>query len=305
MALKTIADFKAGPTARIAAASVAIGVVVLALKFAAWLITGSVALYSDALESIVNVAASVGAMLAIAYGARPPDANHPYGHHKAEYFSVVAEGVLIVVAAISILREAYFGFLAPQPMDAPVEGLFVNGLASLINGVWCWFLISEGRRRRSPALEADGRHLLTDVVTSLGVLVGLVLSVLTGIAILDPLLAALVAINILWSGWRLIRESLGGLMDEAVAPDMLDRIRQIISASGAGALEAHDVRTRNAGRATFIDFHLVVPGAMSVSSAHAICDEIEKALKQEVPDSMITIHVEPEDKAKHHGVVVL
>jgi cation diffusion facilitator family transporter len=305
MAIRAIRDFKSGSIWKIAAASVAVGVVVLALKFAAWLMTGSVALYSDALESIVNVAASAGAMLAIHYSSRPPDANHPYGHHKAEYFSVVVEGVLIVVAALSILREAYFGFLDPRPLDAPLAGLVVNGLASVINGFWCWFLISEGRRRRSPALEADGRHLLTDVVTSVGVLAGLVLSIMTGIPVLDPLLAALVAVNILWAGWRLIRESLGGLMDEAVPADMLDRIRRIISTSGSGALEAHDVRTRNAGRATFIDFHLVVPGTMSVADAHAICDEIETALKSEVPDAMITIHVEPEEKAKHHGVLVL
>ncbi len=292
-------------TGRIAAISVGVGVAVLALKTIAWLITGSVALYSDALESIVNVAGSVAALAAIAYSARPADANHPYGHHKAEYLSVVLEGVLIIIAALSILREAYFSFLDPRMLEAPVEGLLVNALASAINGAWCWFLITEGRKRRSPALVADGRHLFTDVVTSVGVLFGLVLAVATGIPLLDPLLAALVAVNILWSGWRLIRESLGGLMDEAVPAQMLDEIRSIISANAEGAIEAHDVRTRNAGRAMFVDFHLVVPGTMAVSESHAICDRIEKALKAEVPDAMITIHVEPEDKAKHQGVVVV
>ena len=303
--MKASISFRANNTSTIAAVSVLVGVVVLALKFAAYLVTGSIALYSDALESIVNVTASAAALLAIRYSARPADANHPYGHHKAEYFSVVLEGVLIIIAALSILREAYFAFLGPKMIEAPLEGLLVNGLASVINAGWCWYLISEGRKRRSPALTADGRHLLTDVVTSAGVLVGLGLAVVTGIPVLDPILAALVALNILWSGWGLIRESLGGLMDEAVPAETLDRIRQVISTNAAGAIEAHDVRTRNAGRVTFIDFHLVVPGAMPVSDAHAICDQIEAALRAEVSDAMITIHVEPEDKAKHQGVVVL
>ena len=293
------------PTGTIAAISVAVGLAVLAIKLLAWQLTGSVALFSDALESIVNVAASTAALLAISYGARPADANHPYGHHKAEYFSVVLEGVLIIVAAIVILREAYEGFLSPRMFEAPIEGLVVSAIASAINGVWCWFLIREGRRRRSPALVADGKHLLTDVVTSVGVIAGLVAAYVTGIAALDPILAAIVALNILWAGWRLIRESLGGLMDEAVPEKTLGEIRQIISTNAEGAIEAHDLRTRLAGRATFIDFHLVVAGTMPVSEAHEICDRIERALKATVPDAMITIHVEPEDKAKHHGVLVL
>jgi cation diffusion facilitator family transporter len=303
--VKAHADLRLQSTGTIAALSVGIGIGVLALKFLAYLITGSVALYSDAVESIVNVAASAAALAAIHYSARPADANHPYGHHKAEYFSVVLEGVLIIIAALSILREAYLAFLAPRMFEAPIEGLAVNGLATLINGAWCWFLIRQGRKRRSPALVADGRHLLTDVVTSVGVLVGLVAALLTGIAILDPLLAGLVALNILWSGWRLIRESLGGLMDEAVPAEELEAIRKTISANAAGAIEAHDIRTRNAGRATFIDFHLVVPGSMPVSQAHSICDAIERALKADLPDAMITIHVEPEEKAKHEGIVVV
>jgi cation diffusion facilitator family transporter len=292
-------------TGTIAAISVAVGVAVLGIKLLAWSLTGSVALFSDALESIVNVAASTAALLAIGYSARPADSNHPYGHHKAEYFSVVLEGVLIIVAAILILREAYQAYQAPHMFDAPVEGLVVSAIASVINGGWSWFLIREGRRRRSPALVADGKHLLTDVVTSVGVVVGLVAAYLTGIAALDPILAAVVAVNILWAGWRLIRESLGGLMDEAVPEKTLAEIRQIISTHAEGAIEAHDLRTRHAGRATFIDFHLVVAGTMAVSEAHDICDRIEKALKATVPDAMITIHVEPEEKAKHHGVLVL
>ncbi|MBN9021142.1 MAG: cation transporter [Rhizobiales bacterium] len=285
--------------------SVAVGLAVLGLKLLAWYVTGSVALFSDALESIVNVAASTAALIAISYSARPADANHPYGHHKAEYFSVVLEGVLIIVAAILILREAWWAYLDPRMFDAPAEGLAISAVASAINGAWSWVLIREGRRRRSPALVADGKHLFTDVVTSVGVVIGLVAAYVTGIAALDPLLAAIVAVNILWAGWRLIRESLGGLMDEAVPEKTLNQIRQVISTHAEGALEAHDLRTRHAGSVTFIDFHLVVDGAMAVSDAHEICDRIEKALRAQVHDAMITIHVEPEEKTKHQGVLVL
>ncbi|MCR4281719.1 MAG: cation diffusion facilitator family transporter [Bauldia sp.] len=292
-------------TTKIAATSVAVGVIVLALKFAAYAMTGSIALYSDALESLVNIATALAALAAIRYGALPADANHPYGHHKAEYFAVVLEGVLIVIAAISIFRAAWLGTLNPQPIAQPAAGLAVNIAAAIVNGVWCAFLIREGRARRSPALTADGTHLLTDVATSAGVVVGLVLSVATGWHILDPIMAAFVALNILWAGWRIIRVSIGGLMDESAAPETLERIRKIISENAGGAIEAHDLRTRNAGRMTFIEFHLVVPGTMPVSQSHDICDQIEKALRAEVEDSLITIHVEPEEKAKHTGVVVV
>jgi cation diffusion facilitator family transporter len=278
---------------------------VLVLKYVAYLMTGSVALYSDALESIVNVATAVAAFAALRYSAMPADANHPYGHHKAEYFSVVLDGVLIIVAAIAIFREAWLAFETPRLLDAPVNGLLVNLAAGVINAAWSFILIRTGRQRRAMALVADGKHLATDVITSAGVLAGVTLAWLTGWSILDPLLAVLVGLNVLWSGWSLVRQSVGGLMDEAVPPDILDRIRGVISKSAAGALEAHDLRTRQAGRATFIDFHLVVPGTMTVSEAHAICDQIERALRAEVSDATITIHVEPEEKAKHHGVVVI
>lgn len=290
---------------RIAIGSVFAGLIALGLKTLAYAVTGSIALYSDALESIVNVATAVTALIALIYSAKPADANHPYGHYKAEYFSVVIEGVLIVIASLSILREAYFGLTAPPTLAAPLVGLLINGSAAIINGAWGVLLVRVGRRRRSLVLVADGKHLLTDVATSAGVIVGLGLSVVTGIAILDPLLAGLVALNILWSGWTLIRQSVGGLMDEAVSDDLLQRIRKVIADNAVGALEAHDLRTRQAGRATFIDFHLVVPGSMAVSAAHDICDTIERALRSEFADALITIHVEPEEKAKHHGVVVL
>ena len=297
-------DTAAARTNTIATASIAVGVAVLALKLAAWWLTGSVALYSDALESLVNIATAVAAVAAIRYGALPPDANHPYGHHKAEYFSVVLEGVLIVIAAVLIISQAWGAFHNPHVLEQPGAGLAVNVAASVVNGAWAWVLVREGKRRRSPALSADGTHLFTDVFTSAGVVVGLVLAVATGWLILDPLLAVLVALQILWSGWKLIRMSIGGLMDEALDPETLERIRHVIKENAEGAIEAHDLRTRAAGRMTFIEFHLVVPGAMAVSVSHVICDRIERALRAEVADALITIHVEPENKAKHEGVVV-
>lgn len=283
---------------KLASASIAVGLVVLGLKTAAYLVTGSVALYSDALESVVNVATAVGAFLAVRLSAMPPDANHPYGHQKIEYLSAVIEGVLIVVAALAILRKAYFGLIDPQPFSAPVPGLALNVLAGVLNGIWCFVLLRFGRRHRSPALMADAKHLLTDVITSVGVVVGVILVVLTGWTALDSIVAALVALNILWWGWALMRESVGGLMDEAVSNEILSDIRLAISREAAGAIEAHDLRTRTAGRTIFVEFHLVVPANMSVAEAHDICDRVEAALKAEMSHLVITIHVEPEEKAK-------
>ncbi|NND50006.1 MAG: cation transporter [Rhizobiales bacterium] len=292
-------------TRRIALANVLVALVVLAIKTVAYVMTDSIALLSDALESIVNVAASIAALIAIALAAKPADRNHPFGHHKAEYLSAVVEGALILVAAIVIFREAWIGIVASKPLDAPFEGVAVNAFAALINGAWCVVLLRVGRRHRSPALVADGRHLLTDVVSSLGVLVGVSLAIVTGWPILDPLLALIVALNILWSGWQLIKGSVAGLMDAAPPDAEVDQIRGIIAANADGAIEAHDLRTRTAGPATFIEFHLVVPGTMSVDNAHEICDRIEAALRTEVEQPVITIHVEPENKAKHEGIVVL
>lgn len=289
-----------------ALASVGIGILVLGLKFLAFFVTGSVALYSDALESTINVVAAGAAFIALRVSSRPADANHPYGHHKAEYFSAVFEGVLVVLAALSILNEAYRGFLAPRPIDAPILGLAINAVATVVNAVWGWTLLRWGRTWRSPALVADGRHILTDVWTSGGVLVGIALVALTGWAVLDPALAALVALNILWSGWGMVREATGGLMDEAPAAEIVTRLKSCIGQHAAGAIEAHDVRIRHAGRMTFVDFHLIVSGDMRVTDAHDICDRIESALKAEIDgEAVITIHVEPEHKAKHSGVLVL
>lgn len=292
-------------TLKLAAGSILIGLVVLALKVLAWWMTGSVALLSDALESTVNLATAFAALIAIRVAARPADANHPFGHHKAEFFSAVLEGVMIIIAALLILREAWNGFLAPHVMDAPVEGLLLNGAATVINAIWARVLVGNGRRLKSPALVADGKHLWTDVVTSAGVALGVLLAMMTGWWWLDPAMAAVVAVNILWSGSKVVRESLSGLMDEAVSEATLEKIRAVISTEASGAVEAHDLRTRHAGSATFVEFHLVVPGSMTVFDAHEICDRVETAIHKSVPETRVTIHVEPEHKSKHSGIVVL
>lgn len=290
---------------RLAIGSLFVGILVLGLKALAWKMTGSVALLSDALESLVNVATAIAALVAIRIASRPADANHPYGHHKAEFFSAILEGVMIILAALAILHTAWGALQAPKALDAPLEGLLVNGLASVINAVWCWVLIHQGRLLRSPALVADGKHLLSDVVSSVGVAFGVGIAVLTGWPILDPAMAALVAVNILWSGWKVMSASMSGLLDEAVPDDVMARLRETIAREAEGAVEAHDLRTRHAGRATFVEFHLVVPGDLSVRDAHDLCDKVEAALKAVVPDCQVTIHVEPEHKAKHSGVLVL
>lgn len=290
---------------RFALGSLVAGCLVFGLKGSAWWITGSAALYSDALESIVNIAASLLALSALRVAARPADANHPYGHDKAEFFAAVIEGVLIIVAALMIFAESWQTWRRGTHIETPLPGLALNALATLLNAGWSWSLIRVGRRLRSPALEADGRHLLADVVTSVGIALGLLLAVTTGRGFLDPLLAAATGVYVLWSGLRMVSLSVSGLMDTAPEPAVVQRIRQLVAGSAAGAIEAHDLRTRHAGRLTFLEFHLVVPGSMTVAEAHDICDRIEDALRAEMGHLMITIHVEPEEKAKQHGVPVL
>jgi cation diffusion facilitator family transporter len=276
---------------------------VLGLKYAAYARTGSVSLYSDALESIVNVAAALMALYAVHLAAQPPDRNHPFGHTKAEFLSAVAEGALILFAAVEIARAAGARLLDPAPIAELTFGASLSFLAGVLSAAWAVFLVRTGRKRRSPALIADGKHLWTDVVSTFGVLAGILFAGATGWWILDPLLAVAVAVNIVIEGLRLMRESLGGLMDESLPDAKVEEIQRIVRANMDGALEAHALRSRTAGRQLFVEFHLVVPGKMSVADSHAICDRIESALHVAIPDAHITIHVEPEVKAKHRGAV--
>ncbi len=282
----------------IAAISIGVAFVVLGVKYLAYRITGSVAFYSDTLESIVNVLASVIALVAITIAARPADKEHPFGHHKAELFSATFEGALIMVAALFIVRASYDALSNPRSLNEPVLGLLINGGATVLNGAWAAFLINRGRKWRSPALLADGHHLLADVWTSVGVFAGITVAVVTGWSILDPLIALAVAVYILWNGYHIVLSSLSSLLDEAAPPEIQERVRSVIKSYGDGALQAHDIRTRHSGRVVFVEFHLVVPGNMSVAKSHKICDRLEAALEKEIQGTDIVIHVEPEHEVK-------
>ncbi len=284
--------------ARIAAINIAVAITVVTLKYLAYAVSGSVALFSDALESIVNVMTALAAYGAIRWSAKPPDSDHPFGHYKAEFIAAMFEGAMIAVAALLILFKAYSGLVNGVTFEQPGLGLAISVVSTLINGGWAWALIRWGTEQRSPALVADGQHLFTDVITSVGVVVGLAVAILTGWYFLDPLIAAIVALHILYMGYRIATESMSRLMDQAASPEIEGRIRGVIEANGHGALEAHDIRTRQAGRALFIEFHLVVPGSMSVDEAHVICDRIEHSIERSIEGSEVVIHVEPETKAK-------
>ncbi len=290
--------------ARLAGWSIAVACLVLGLKITAWRVTGSVALYSDALESVINVVTALMAWIAIRISHRPADKGHPFGHHKAEYFSAVIAGVLIVIAALLIFHDAILALYSPSPLNTPVKGMAINLSAAVINAGWAWMLISAGRRARSPALTADGRHVLVDVVTSAGVLIGLALVVVTDWLFLDSLMAIGVGLNVLWEGWKVISSSVDGLMDGALDDAENERIRQTIQESASGAIEVHDIKTRSAGHVSFIEFHLVVDGSMSVSNAHLICNRIEQALARSIPGANITIHVEPDDEVAHNSLQI-
>ena len=288
---------------RLAFWGIPLALAVMGLKMLAWHVTGSVALLSDGLESIVNVIAAVIAWLAIGYASRPADSDHPFGHHKAEYFSAVIEGVLIVMAALLIAREALASLGNPVLPQAPGLGLGINAGAAVINAVWAYMLLRAAKRHRSPALSADGQHILSDVVTSAGVLVGLMLALATGYAILDPIMAVIVAVNILYQGWKVISHSINGLMDHAVDAEEEEAIKTVIACNAEGALNVHHLRSRKAGRAIFIDFDMVVPADMTVAEAHDICDRIEDAIQTILPTAQCEIHVEPEGE-KAHGIRV-
>ncbi len=290
---------------RIASGSIAVAAAVLALKAAAWWVTGSAALYSDALESVVNVLGSAAALAALRFALQPADHNHPYGHAKAEFFAAAFEGALIAAAAVSILQTAWTTWRHPEPLAFPLLGIALNAVATLANLLWARRLFRAAASPRSPALLGDASHLMSDVATSTGIVAGFALAVETGHVWLDPAIAAATAIYVLWSGLRLIAHALGGLMDMAPEDDTLPRIRAVLRRAGAGAIEAHDIRARQAGRVTFVQFHLVVPGEMPVLEAHEICDRIEGALRAEMADLIVNIHVEPEHKAKPADALAL
>jgi cation diffusion facilitator family transporter len=280
--------------------SILAAVVTLGLKFLAYWLTGSVGLLSDALESIVNLVAALLAYLSLRYSARPVDAEHTYGHEKIEYFSSGVEGGLILVAAVAIGFTAVRRLHTPEPLEPLGPGLLLSSVAAVINGAVGLLLVRVGRAHRSIVLEADGRHLLTDLWTSVGVLAGLSVVALAGPKWewLDPILALVVAANILWTAGDLLLRSFHGLMDRALPEAEQAAVRAAIEANLAPTMAYHALRTRQAGRRRFADFHLLVPGHMTVREAHDLGDKVEAAVVAALPELELTIHIEPIEAAQ-------
>lgn len=274
--------------------SIAASIATIGLKTFAWTLTGSVGLLSDALESLVNLIAALLALSMLRLAAAPPDEAHPFGRFKAEYFASGIEGALIVFAAGSIAWAAAPRLLAPRALDAPALGIGLSILASLINLGVALALVRVGRREHSIALEADGRHLMTDVWTSAGVIVAVALVWLTGWLILDPLIALAVAAHIIWTGIGLMRRSFAGLLDAAIAPEERAEMDKIFAEYRRRyRVEFHAVLTRQAGARRFISFHLLVPDAWSVAQAHQLSEEIEERIRSLVPNAILFSHLEP------------
>ena len=279
---------------RFAWLSVGAAFATIALKTLAWWLTGSVGLLSDALESIVNLAAALLAVTMLRVAASPPDANHPYGFSKAEYFAAGIEGALIVLAAAGILASAIPRLLEPEPLDSPGLGLTLSVAASGINLAVGVLLIRVGRRHHSIALEADGHHLITDVWTSAGVIIGVGLVFLTGWLRLDPVVALGVAAHIVWTGLRLMRRSWRGLLDAAIPTEDTGEVTKLFAEySKRYGVSFHALRTRQAGKRRFISFHFLVPDAWSVAQAHRLSEEIEERIRSLVPNASIFTHIEP------------
>jgi len=292
-------------TRRTALLSIAAAIVTLLLKFGAYFLTGSVGLLSDAIESFVNLAAALIAFTAITIAHRPPDDNHAYGHDKAEYFSSGAEGALILIAAGAIIFSAVSRLLHPAPLDNLGIGAAIALAASAINFGVSRIMLRVAHQEDSIALEADAKHLMTDVWTSIGVVAGILVAGFTGWQVLDPLIAIGVGLNIVWMGVELLRRSTSGLMDAALPSDEVTVIQAAIGGVAGPDVPYHALRTRKSGSRRFIDFHLLLPGKTTVQTSHDLVSQIETAIEQKLPNTYVTIHVEPrEDVASWDGDVV-
>ena len=286
---------------RFAYLSIAAAVVTITLKVIAWRLTGSVGLLSDAAESVVNLVAAVAVLIALKVAAMPADKNHHFGHTKAEYFSAAIEGVMIFVAAVLIMWSAVERFLHPQPIENVGIGLAISVVASAVNGGVAVVLLRAGRRYRSLTLTADGKHLMTDVWTSAGVVVGVLVVALTGIERLDPVVAFLVGLNIVWTGWKLIRESTEGLMDISMSKEDNAAIADILSRFVTSEVHFHALRTRESGHHRFAEVHVLVPGAWTVTKGHDLVEEVETAVHRDFGDIALTCHLEPREDPRAYG----
>ena len=265
----------------------------IALKFAAWWLTGSVGMLSDAIESLVNLAAALVALWTLHYISTGADEDHNFGHEKAEYFSSGIEGGLIFVAAISIIISAMPRLLEPQPLEQIGLGIVFSLLAAAANALCAWFLLKGARAHRSITLEADAQHLLTDVWTTAGVIVAVLLVPVTGWWRLDPIVAVVVALQILWTGWRLIRRSFDGLMDKASPEPEHEAITRVLESLRHQGCDYHALRTRQAGRKHFADVHILVPGTMTVQAGHDLVERIESEIRAQLPNLEVLVHLEP------------
>jgi cation diffusion facilitator family transporter len=281
---------------RLIAFSIVAALFTIALKVAAYVLTGSVGLLSDALESVVNLLAAATAYVALIYAARPADKTHAYGHEKIEYFSSGLEGILIIIAGCGAIGYAVLRLIRPAPLEDLEIGLAIEVVASAVNYYVARLLLKGGREHRSIILEADGKHLMTDVWTSLGIIVGLALVLFTGQAWIDPVLAIIIGASICWTGGELMLKSFNGLMDHALSLPEQDQIRGVIQAALPEAAAYHFLRTRRGGTRRFVEFHLLVDGEMTVRAAHHLAHKIEAALTTAVPGLEVMIHIEPVDE---------
>ena len=289
---------------RLLMASVVVALITITLKTLAWVITDSVGLLSDAMESLVNLASAVFGLVMVTIAARPADEDHPYGHHKAEYFSSGFEGILIIVAALGIIWTATHRLLDPQPIEQVGWGLALSVASSALNGLLAWVMFGAARQHRSIALEADAKHLVTDVWTSAGVVIGITMVHFTGWFWLDPLVAMAVAANILKEGVHLIWRSSQGLMDEAVEPEVMATIQETLAGFASQKGEAAIIRfdhlsTRKAGQRRFLDMHMHMPASWSLGRAAAVRASVEQALMSAVPGLRATIQLLPSDVEAH------
>ena len=279
--------------------SVAVALATIALKTGAWWVSGSVSLLSDALESLVNLAGALFALMMVMIAERPPDDDHPYGHHKAEYFSSGFEGVLIFAAALAIIWASVQRLLAPQPLEDVGLGIGLSVLSSVLNGALAWAMLKKARSHRSMALEADARHLFTDVYTSAGVVLGLLAVMATGWLWLDPVIAIAVALNILREGASLVWRSAEGLMDRAVEPDVRAEIDRTLETFRHQAIRFDHVVTRRAGQRRFVDLHMHMPAGWTLGRAAAVRTSVEQALMSAVPGLRASIQLLPMDVEAH------
>jgi cation diffusion facilitator family transporter len=275
--------------------SIATALATILLKGVAWWLTGSVGLLSDAIESFVNLAGALMALAMLSLAATPADEGHAYGHGKAEYFSSAFEGFLILVAAVSIAYAAGERLLKPQPLEEVGIGLAVSVVASIVNLTTGLILLRVGRRYKSITLEADAQHLLTDVWTSVGVIVGVGLVWVTGWLWLDPVMALLVAANIVWTGWQLLRRSTAGLMDVSIPENEMAAINAVLNSYRKQGIEFHALRTRQAGSRAFVTLHVLVPGGWTVQQGHDWSERIEAGIRAAVPNTHVTTHLEPKE----------